>query len=215
MNSGIYKIINPNGKVYIGQSIHLHKRKEDYYKYNKLGFQIKLRNSVEKYGWDSHIFEIVEECCATTLNERERFWQDFYNSVEKGLNCKLTATKDKSGELSQETKDKIRNTLKDRIRTQQECDAISKGMTGLKRPYSGINIAKGHENNPKSKEWKEKQGKINSKAVIQYDLNMNYIDEFYSTREASRILGIDNTSISRCCNKDKYKSAGGFIFKYK
>ena len=36
---------------------------------------------------------------------------------------------------------------------------------------------------------------------------------FPSTHEAERVTGINNSSISKCCN-GKYKSAGGYIWRY-
>ena len=36
---------------------------------------------------------------------------------------------------------------------------------------------------------------------------------FPSTMEAERVTGIDQSSISKCCN-GKYKSAGGYIWRY-
>ena len=99
--SGIYKITSPSNKIYIGQSIDLQKRFKDYQKYNKTGCQVKLKASFEKYGSEKHIFEIIEECTVEFLNERERHWQDYYSVLsEKGLNCKLTSIKDKSGLVS-------------------------------------------------------------------------------------------------------------------
>jgi len=53
-----------------------------------------------------------------------------------------------------------------------------------------------------------------TKSCIQYDLNMNKINEFKSQIDASRQLNICNDSIRKCCN-DKQKTAGGFVFKYK
>lgn len=214
MNSGIYKITSPNGRIYIGQSIHLDKRKIDYYKYNKLGFQIKLKASVNKYGWSKHSFDIIEECSIELLNQRERYWQEYYNSVEEGLNCKLTTTKDKSGLLCQETKDNISNALKGRVRTPKECENISKAMTGLKRPESGKAISKAHKERYKSKEERDKCAIKLRKAIFQYDLENNLLGKFASLREASRQLDIDTGSISKVC-KGKQKQTKGFVFKYK
>ena len=58
---GIYKIISPTGKIYIGQSIDLLKRKNDYIKL-RCKDQIRLFNSINKHGWDNHVFEIIEQC---------------------------------------------------------------------------------------------------------------------------------------------------------
>lgn len=84
---GIYKITNPNGKNYIGQSINIEKRFNQYKKLTCKN-QVILYRSLLKYGVENHIFEVIEECNIEILNERERYWQDFYNVIEKGLNCK-------------------------------------------------------------------------------------------------------------------------------
>jgi methyl-accepting chemotaxis protein len=113
---GIYKIISPKNKVYIGQSIDIEKR---FYNY-RLGncySQIRLNRSLNKYGYENHIFEIIEECDITLLNERERYYQDLYNAVGKqGLNCRLTKSNDKSGRLSKETISKMIEAQKKNIK---------------------------------------------------------------------------------------------------
>lgn len=70
---GIYKITNPKGKVYIGQSIDIISRWEKGHKYN-VGSGSKLKNSLLKYGYDNHVFEIIEECNIDILTERESYW---------------------------------------------------------------------------------------------------------------------------------------------
>jgi group I intron endonuclease len=54
----------------------------------------------------------------------------------------------------------------------------------------------------------------NRKEIIQYDMDMNYINEFENVRKANIITGVNDSRIRGCC-KGKYKSAGGFIWKYK
>lgn len=55
----------------------------------------------------------------------------------------------------------------------------------------------------------------NSKIIIQYDKNGNFIKKWYSITKASEETGIYHTQIRRCCNKYKnYKTAGGFIWKF-
>lgn len=51
-------------------------------------------------------------------------------------------------------------------------------------------------------------------AVIQYDKDGNYIREWECIRQVEKELGIWGQNISKCC-KGKYKSCGGFIWKYK
>ena len=107
-NCGIYKITSPTGRVYIGQSIDIEKRRKSYFKPTGALGQTRLKNSLKKHGVENHKFEIIEECLEENLNRRERYWQDFYNVLDEGLNCKLTQSEDKSGKLSDETKEKIR-----------------------------------------------------------------------------------------------------------
>ncbi len=103
---GIYKITNPNNRIYIGQSIDIERRFNDY----KSGCykQVRLNNSLTKYGYQKHKFEIIEICEVDMLNKRERFWQDYYNVIGRnGLNCKLQNTDTLKQVLSDEVKKKI------------------------------------------------------------------------------------------------------------
>jgi len=106
---GIYKITSPNNKIYIGQSVNIEKRFANYRNINKSARQKKLNASFKKYGIESHIFQIIEECSIENLNIRERYWQDFYNVVSKeGLNCQLTKTEDSKFMFSDDTINKLK-----------------------------------------------------------------------------------------------------------
>ena len=59
----------------------------------------------------------------------------------------------------------------------------------------------------------ERSAKTCSKEVGQYDLQGNLLNVFYSTSEASRSTGINLGNISSCCS-GRYKSAGGYAWKY-
>ena len=54
----------------------------------------------------------------------------------------------------------------------------------------------------------------NMKAVIQTSKDGTFIQEYKCTREAERATNIDHTVINKCC-KGIYKTAGGYIWKYK
>jgi group I intron endonuclease len=108
---GIYKITSPSNKIYIGQTINYEKRIKKY-KSLECKKQTVLYRSFLKYGVENHQFEIIEECDIKELNEKERYYQDYYDVLNIGLNCKLTNTDDKSGKLSEETKLKISKGLK-------------------------------------------------------------------------------------------------------
>lgn len=109
----IYKIVNLKGSIYIGQTINLQKRIEAYIRADKkLEKQRKIYNSIKKYGWENHTFEIIECCEEYELNIKERYYQELFDSVENGMNCRYTQTDDRSGSMSQETKDKLSKIMK-------------------------------------------------------------------------------------------------------
>lgn len=104
---GIYKITSPSNKIYIGQSINIKKRFNNY-KCLSCKEQPILYNSLFKHGSKNHKFEIIEECSIEQLNERETYWKQQYIvklGWDKVLFCGLH---DKSnGPRSEETKQKI------------------------------------------------------------------------------------------------------------
>lgn len=130
---GIYKITSPTNKIYIGQSINIEKRFSRYKRLGNCNEQKKLYNSFIKHGAENHLFEIVEECKVSELNIKERFYQEFFNCLKSGLNCKLTKTNDRNGEHSEETKLKISIANKGKVPSKEARDKIIKSLIGNKR----------------------------------------------------------------------------------
>lgn len=131
---GIYKITNPSGKIYIGQSTNI---KERFKKYSKLGNkrQIKLYNSFQKHGINNHQFEIIEECSEDKLDEREIYWGNYYNVLgEDGLNLRLGNGR---GSCSENTKNKISNSLKGQRKSKEHCLHLSKAKIGIPSKRKG------------------------------------------------------------------------------
>jgi group I intron endonuclease len=101
---GIYKILSPSNKIYIGQSTNIENRWKYFYKTLKCKSQPKLYNSLKKYGFEQHKFEIIEECLVEQLDEREIYWGTYHNVLKEGLNCRLGKGR---GACSEETKQKM------------------------------------------------------------------------------------------------------------
>jgi group I intron endonuclease len=120
---GIYKITSPTKRVYIGQSLDIKKRISKY-KYNDCKKQPRLYNSLKKYGFESHTFEVIEECSIDLLNDRERYYQEFYNVLEIGLNCNLVKTEFKKMKHSQESILKIKEASRNRVFSEESKDKI-------------------------------------------------------------------------------------------
>lgn len=80
----IYKITNQvNFKIYIGQDKHNNP--------NYLGSGRILHLAFKKYGIENFIKEIIEECEAKEhLDERERYWINFYKSTDRNIGYNIS-----------------------------------------------------------------------------------------------------------------------------
>ena len=84
------------------------------------------------------------------------------------------------------------------------------------KPYSldNIQVTTWCENNKRY--YQDLINGINTKkckGVSQYDLDGNFIAEYYSVRHADRQTGVNQAGISRVC-RGEAKTAGGFIWKF-
>ena len=232
---GIYKIINPNGKIYIGQSIDIESRKRVYKYCNSYTNSIGpiLINSIRKHGWENHIHDIIEECSIDQLNERETYWKQYYLDQMDGdwkqvMFCDLYDNG--GGPRSQKTKLKIAigkmgtkgypkgtkrpSNFGESIKSESRNKKISDGNKGKLKPQTGLKL----QGIPKTEPHKQNisnssRGKIrNNKPILQYDLDNNFIKEWISRTEAKKWLGSGDIA---GCLLGKQKQAGGFIWKYK
>jgi group I intron endonuclease len=128
---GIYKITNPKGNSYIGQSRDIEHR---FYYYRISGDWIKeqrkLYNSLKKYGCENHVFEVIEECFEDNINEREIYWINHFDSVINGLNLKYGGI---GGRHSEETKRNISKSLMGKKQSKETIEKRSQKLKGQKR----------------------------------------------------------------------------------
>jgi group I intron endonuclease len=195
---GIYKITNPKGKIYIGQSINIEKRwKAHFNKHSKK--TILIHNSIKKYGPENHKFEIIEECILEQLNEREVYWVSYHNAIHPyGLVLKVGSSNNSLiSDITKLKMSKAHTGKKDSEETKLKKSKAAKGKT--KTDIWRNNISKSHPT---------------KKPVEQYDLKNNKINEFISINEASRNTNIRVSDISACCN-NKQKTAFGYKWKFK
>lgn len=103
MSIGIYKITNPKGNIYIGQSQNIEKRFRQY-KNSGARDQTILDRSFKKYGIAMHVFEIIEQCELHELNDRECFYIEYFNTWkdDNHLNCRSGGVFGKHSESSKE-----------------------------------------------------------------------------------------------------------------
>lgn len=217
---GIYKITSPSGKVYIGQSVNIERRFTSYKRmYVKNKKQTKLYRSFLKYGVQSHIFEVILECNESELNYNERYYQDLFNSVDCGLNCKSTKCNDKSGRVSKETLLRMsiastgNNNWLGRKHTRESKDKMSIAKKG-KIHSEEWNKKKGVKGRVSNRKGFISENNPLSIKVIQLDLNGIFIKEWNCLMDIKRELGYHIGNVSSCL-KGRLKTYKNFKWQYK
>ena len=84
----------------------------------------------------------------------------------------------------------------------------------LKRPASELIFVTRSMHMKIHREVCSKGGKKSSIPILQFYKDGTFIEEWPSTNEAERRLGIPQSSICKCL-KGRLKSAGGFVWRYK
>jgi group I intron endonuclease len=134
---GIYIIISPSNRFYIGQTTDFDRRLMQYQRLDCKG-QRHLYNSFKKYGVEKHSFMFFYETTVDKLNHCERFCQDMFSWLGKTLmNLKFTGTEDKSGYCSEETKEKMSEAQKGKTLSEETKLKMSESKTGEKHPFFG------------------------------------------------------------------------------
>lgn len=92
VKTGIYKITNlKNGMCYVGQAVNIADRWRQHIK-RGIGAEVPTRNKLYpamlSIGVENFSFEIIEECERGLLNEREDYWQDYFQAKEFGYSIK-------------------------------------------------------------------------------------------------------------------------------
>lgn len=111
---GIYAIISPSKRIYIGQSIDDIKARWKMHKQCRKSGCTLLNNSIKKYGFDSHelkvLYELPKDVAQEVINEYELlYWQQYKDCGFRMLNL---MTPGNSAKHSDETKTKISESLK-------------------------------------------------------------------------------------------------------
>jgi group I intron endonuclease len=185
-----------NNKVYIGQTVQSPPQKRWYpsnYKHNEYFY-----NAIQKYGWDNFEHIIIEEVCSLEeANQREQYWINYYNSInrEYGYNIRPGGN---NSLLSEETKKKMSQNHRDV--SGEKNYFYGKHFCGEQHPMYG----KHH-----SEETKQKisQSKLNKNGKPVRCITTNKI--FNTIREAGRYYNISSSHIAECC-KGKRKTCGKY-----
>lgn len=237
--SGIYIILNKeNGKFYIGSSVNinsrwaLHKRQLE----KKTHSNMYLQRAWDKYGKDSFIFEVVEECNKEECIDLENKWLQFHQTfnIENGYNIIKQANNTLGYKHTKENKQRMKNIATEKWSNMTEEEIISaKQRLSLYRKGKPISeehkkaLSEGLTKSGwlQSKRKKAITAKSNterkSKPILQFDKQGNFIREFLNAREAVLFLGLNikkAMQLNRVAknNQDCFsRSVYNFKWKYK
>lgn len=233
----IYKIVNPKGRIYIGSTIDVKARKR-HYKGSRCKQQVKLYHSIQKYGWEQHIFSVIEDVEFEQMYVRERFYQEKFKVVEEGLNCLYVETDIKPRVIGEEARKKMslnngaRNkspewqakitaALQGRVLSEEHKNKISMTKKGTKESKETKEKKRlmrlGKKHSPETIE-KIRKGQANkrvfSKKVQQFTLEGELIREWKNVTEIHKETGYSSNYL-RDAARGKYNhKAKGFIWKY-
>lgn len=216
---GIYKITSPSGKIYIGQSINIEKRKKQYEGHH-CKKQQKLYASLNKYGFVNHSFEIIEECAEDIINEREEFWinkYDTWNTIH-GLNLQSGGLNKR---VSEETKLKIsfantgnkRPDMVERMKNRiYVCSDATKKIISenrkkmrhtekTKQKLRELNLGKKMSDESKIKMSIAKKGKKQNPTAIQNAVNARLISENVGKKVINTDTGVVYRNLLSMCRE--------------
>jgi len=232
----IYKLIFPNNKIYIGQTIDFDRRMNEYKnKSNNKKYNIVVYKAIRKYGWDNVKQEIMFTVPTEFVNELETVMIAEHNATNKkfGYNILEIGRSTIGFRHSEKTKNRIREQKIGISRSDEIRKKISKSLKGKysnsdnpmfdvhrfgkDAPFynkkhteeSKNKIGASSKGRKHSEESKEKQSKL----ITVYSKCGDFIKDFKSISKASVELKTGITSISNNLS-NRSKTANGYIFKY-
>lgn len=197
----IYKIVNDiNEKVYIGKTMNSisERWREHLSDMNKIKNEKRpLYNAMRKYGSDHFSIEEIEKCNLEDLNQKERYWIEYYNSYKYGYNATLGG----DGKAYADTT--VILGLWEKGKNIKEIQGIT-GYDGetIKNHLEGSGIT--------AKDRKKRGQQKQSKPVLQLDKDTNkIIKSFSSIAEAAESINKSTRHIAEVCHH-KRKTAYGY-----
>lgn len=230
----VYAHISPSNKYYIGitsQKPERRWRKGEGYTHNKY-----FTNAINKYGWDNFHHEIV----ASNLTEDEaKNFESLLikklNTTNSDFGYNLSSGGD-GAHHCEETKQLLRemkgmpicqfdldmNFIKEypSVKYAEKCTGIWESMiNGCANNKIGYKTAGGYiwifKTDLQNIDFDEYKKRLNHeklpKPVCQFLLNMEFVAEYDSIGQASKVIGISGSDISNVIS-GKYKQASGYIW---
>ena len=203
----IYKITNLiNQYLYIGQTVNtIEYRWKEHINtcFNSLSksYNYLIYKAIRKYGIENFKIEQVEECDNNLLNEREQYWIlqfDSYFLNGHGYNMTLGG----DGVIKYLDED-ILKLWDEGLKANQIATKLNAHPTTISNRLKVLEPGEARRRHIES----------NKKAVLQFDLDGNFIKRWDCASAAEKELQISSGSITRCCKKERYKAFNS-LWKY-
>lgn len=129
MATGIYTITNQiSGRVYVGQAVDVARRWKTHLRAMRSGVKTKLYDAMRAYGVQSFVQDVLEECAADELAEREAYWIAKLDTLASGYN--MIADTAQRRLLSDETRERMRQAQIGKKHTNEHRAAIARAGRG-------------------------------------------------------------------------------------
>lgn len=223
--SGIYCIENiKTHKKYIGQSVNVDDRwRKHRYELNKGSHDNSyLQNSWNKYGEEYFNFYILEYCSLDLLDEKERYYIDYYNTMDRDLGYNLKSggqdhnfqCEEVRKKISESTKKAYQNSNLKEIRSN---DALKQWANPeIKEKIMGKNngmYGKHHSEEARRKMSEMKKGKSSPKRNMTPVLCIELNKVFKCATDAAKEFSMQSGGILQVCRGER-KTAGGYHWKF-
>ena len=207
----IYKITNlVNNKIYIGKTTFTIESRWNRHCYevyrNRL--QYSLYKAMRKYGIENFTIVKIEEVPDDLLNEREKYWIEYYNSyITNGLGYNETLGGEGNTKINRET---VYWLWDNGLSIQQIAKELGNDRSSIRKILQAYENYSVEESNRRGDAF---QSNNRWKRVNQYSLSGVLLNTYNNSHEAERQTGISNKNIHNALNH-KQKTAGGFQWRY-
>lgn len=213
---GIYKIQNKiNNKIYIGQSIDIERRFAEHKRHKD---NCWIHQAIQKYGPENFDYTILQECLPEQLDQKEKYWIQYYQSFGNNGYNQNKGGKDNSLYTA------IENSKKKVLQFNLQGEKIAEfqSMREAERQTGILHIGEVCRHTRTQAGgfyWiyegdTLKKNKIRKRKVKQIDpQTLQTINIFNSIVEAANCTPAHSTAIGQVC-KGKRKTAGGFQWRY-
>ena len=220
--SGIYKITNlKNNLVYIGQTVNFGIRRREHWS-DKTNDD--LHNDIQKLGREYFKFEIIEKCDVDQLDEREKYWIEYYDSYNMGYNNTEGGSGNKLNAKNSQCMPVYAYNLDGTFAA--EYYSIANAMRELNMKSNNITRCIIHNDNHhhsggfmwrtyKTDQIPAFEKNLGGKSIYCYDLNTRlFVKEYKTVTEAGiELCGKRTPHICSAANGSR-KSACGFLWSY-